>query len=54
LEDEKVMGTAHIALGNNLSMGGKVNVGIHLDGVIKKPDIFFDDKLIMKKGKLLV
>lgn len=54
LEDEKVMGTAHIALGNNLSMGGKVSVGIHLDGVIKKPDIWFDDKQIMKKGKLLV
>lgn len=54
LEDEKVMGTAHIALGNNLSMGGKVNVGIHIDGVIKKPDIWFDEKQIMKKGKLLI
>ncbi len=54
LEDEKVLGTAHIALGNNLSMGGKVSVGIHIDGVIKKPDIWFDNKQIMKKGKLLV
>ncbi len=54
LEDEKVLGTAHIALGNNLSMGGNVSVGIHLDGVIKKPDIWFDNKQIMKKGKLLV
>jgi len=54
LEDEKVMGTCHIALGNNLTMGGSVNVPIHLDGVIKKPTIFFDDKLIMKKGKLQI
>jgi len=54
LEDEKVMGTIHIALGNNKSMGGKVNVPIHLDGVVKKPTVKFDNKLIMKNGKLLV
>jgi aminopeptidase len=54
LEDEKVMGTVHIALGNNLSMGGNVNVPIHLDGVIKKPTVYLDDKVIMKNGKLLI
>lgn len=54
LEDEKVLGTAHIALGNNITMGGYVDVPIHLDGVIKKPTIFFDKKEIMRKGKLLV
>jgi len=54
LEDEKVLGTCHIALGNNKSMGGKVNVPIHIDGVIKKPTIYFDNKIIMKDGKLLV
>ncbi len=54
LEDEKVMGTVHIALGNNITMGGNVNVPIHLDGVIKKPTVFFDKKEIMRKGKLLI
>ncbi len=54
LEDEKVMGTVHIALGNNVSMGGKINVPIHLDGVIKEPTVFLDGKVIMKNGKLLV
>ncbi len=54
LEDEKVMGTIHIALGNNVSMGGSINVPIHLDGVVKKPTVWMDDKLIMKDGKLLV
>ena len=54
LEDEKVMGTIHIALGNNLSMGGKIDVPIHLDGVVKKPTVYMDDKLLMKNGKLLV
>ncbi len=54
LEDEKVLGTVHIALGNNISMGGNVNVPIHLDGVIKKPTVYLDGKKIMSNGKLLV
>lgn len=54
LEDEKVMGTVHIALGNNISMGGSVNVPIHLDGVMKKPTVYLDGRLLMKDGKLLV
>lgn len=54
LEDEKVMGTVHIALGNNISMGGSVNVPIHLDGVMKKPTVYLDDKILMKSGKLLL
>ncbi len=54
LEDEKVMGTIHIALGNNVSMGGSINVPIHLDGVVKKPTVWLDGNLLMKDGKLLV
>ncbi len=54
LEDEKVMGTIHIALGNNMSMGGTVDVPIHLDGIIKDPSLELDGKMIMDKGKLLV
>ncbi|MBD3204624.1 aminopeptidase [Candidatus Woesearchaeota archaeon] len=54
LEDEKVYGTCHIAFGNNKSYGGKVDVPIHLDCVIKKPDIYLDNKIIMKKGKLKI
>ncbi|MBI5730925.1 MAG: aminopeptidase [Ignavibacteriales bacterium] len=54
LEDEKVLGTIHIALGDNKSMGGLVDVPIHLDGVVKKPTVYFDEKIIMKNGKLLI
>jgi aminopeptidase len=54
LEDEKVYGTIHIAFGNNKSMGGNISVGSHLDGLIKQPDVYFDEKLIMEKGKLLI
>ena len=54
LEDEKVLGTVHIALGNNITMGGSVNVPIHLDGVITKPTVYFDGKVVMENGKLLM
>lgn len=54
LEDEKVLGTIHIALGDNKSMGGIVGVASHLDGLIKKPSLYFDGSLIMDKGKLLI
>lgn len=53
LEDEKVLGTAHIAFGNNKGMGGVIDVPIHIDGIIKSPDIYFDDYLIMKKGEFV-
>ncbi len=53
LEDEKVIGTVHIALGNNLSYGGTNDVPLHLDGVIKSPDVYVDGKVIMAKGKFI-
>lgn len=54
LEDEKVMGTIHIAFGDNKSMGGSVRVASHLDGLVKQPDVWFDDRLIMKAGRLVI
>jgi leucyl aminopeptidase (aminopeptidase T) len=54
LEVENVYGTIHIAFGNNKSMGGNISVGSHLDGLIKQPDVYFDGRLIMEKGKLLL
>ncbi len=54
LEDEKVLGTIHIVLGNNKSMGGDIDVPIHLDGVVKKPTIYIDGKILMKNGKLML
>jgi aminopeptidase len=53
IEDEKVMGTIHIAFGDNKSMGGSVRVASHLDGLIKKPTVWFDDRKIMENGTLL-
>ncbi len=51
IEDEKVMGTIHIAFGDNKSMGGTVRVASHLDGLVKFPNVWFDDEMIMKEGK---
>jgi aminopeptidase len=53
LEDEKVFGTVHIAFGNNLTMGGRISVNLHMDGLVKEPDVYFDDELIMEKGKMV-
>lgn len=53
LEDEKMLGTVHIALGNNLSFGGDNDVPLHLDGVILKPDIYVDEKKIMNDGEFV-
>ncbi len=44
LEDEKVGGTVHIALGDNSTFGGDVIAGIHLDGIITKPRLFVDEE----------
>jgi aminopeptidase len=54
LEDEKVLGTIHVAFGNNLAFGGKNNARIHLDAVIRKPSVWLDGQMIMRKGKFLV
>jgi aminopeptidase len=54
LEDEKVMGTIHIAFGDNKSMGGSVRVASHLDGLVKRPSVWFDERQVMEEGRLLV
>jgi len=53
LEDEKAIGTIHIAIGDNRSMGGKVAVPLHLDAVLLKPTLILDGKVVMRNGKLL-
>jgi len=52
LEDEKVLGTVHIALGNNLSMGGYIDVPLHLDGVLLNPIVEVDGKILLADGKI--
>jgi leucyl aminopeptidase (aminopeptidase T) len=44
--DEKVMGTAHVALGSNHWFGGNIYSSIHLDQVFKNPEITVDGRLL--------
>jgi len=53
LNDEKSYGTCHVAFGDNINLGGKNKSNIHIDGVINKPTIYFDNKMIMNHGKLI-
>ena len=50
LEDEKVKGTIHIAFGNSASMGGNNQVPVHIDCMIRQPDVFADGVQVMEKG----
>lgn len=52
LEDEKVGGTIHIAIGDNSTFGGSVESEIHLDGIVTaSPQLFVDEKKVeLPKG----
>ena len=45
LEDEKVAGTVHIAVGDNSSFGGDVVADVHLDGIITEPTMYVDGRI---------
>jgi leucyl aminopeptidase (aminopeptidase T) len=44
--DEKAYGTAHIGIGSNYWFGGPIRTIIHLDQVIRDPQIYADGKLL--------
>ena len=54
LEDEKVLGTVHIAIGDNSTFGGVVKTPLHIDGIIKTPTLAIDGQMIIKNGKHLI
>jgi leucyl aminopeptidase (aminopeptidase T) len=47
LEDEKVLGTCHIAFGNNRFFGGTNQVDFHMDCVMRAPTIIVDGLTIV-------
>ncbi len=53
LEDEKVLGTIHIAFGDNSNFGGRVRVPSHQDGIIRCPTVVIDGTALIRDGKLL-
>ncbi len=53
LEDEKVLGTAHVAFGANASFGGKIQVPCHIDGIMIEPTVTLEGKKILNQGRLM-
>jgi len=56
LVDEKVLGSIHIAIGNNKgpAYGGKNDSSIHWDLIMMNPTVTIDGKTVMKDGKLAI
>jgi leucyl aminopeptidase (aminopeptidase T) len=54
LEDEKILGTIHVAFGDNHSFGGTIRVSSHQDGIVLKPTVRIDGTTVLEDGELLV
>jgi leucyl aminopeptidase (aminopeptidase T) len=54
LEDEKILGTAHVAFGASAAIGGTVQVPVHLDCVVMQPTVEIDGATIVHAGELVV
>jgi len=53
LEDEKILGSAHVAFGASAAIGGTVQVPVHLDCVVMQPTVEVDGTLIVETGELV-
>jgi aminopeptidase len=49
-EDRIVLGTVHFGFGKSTPFGGKIDIDSYVEGVVKKPTVYFDDELIMQDG----
>lgn len=50
--DEKAIGTIHVAIGNNVQMGGVSEASIHIDFNLYKPTVKADNSLVMEEGRI--
>ncbi len=53
-EEKKGLGRVHVALGNNLMLGGKTESKLHLDGVMLEPTVTVDDQIIVEDGEVKI
>jgi leucyl aminopeptidase (aminopeptidase T) len=54
LEDEKMLGTVHIAFGASAGIGGTVSVPIHIDSVVLKPTLTVGGTPVISQGRFLL
>lgn len=52
-EDELSTGTAYLALGRNINLGGTIDAPVRVGCVFNRPNIFIDDELIVHNGKYI-
>jgi leucyl aminopeptidase (aminopeptidase T) len=53
LEDEKILGSAHVAFGASAAIGGTVQVPVHLDCVVLEPTVEVDGVAVVQAGELV-
>lgn len=53
-EEKKARGNVHIAIGDNVFYGGSVSCSIHIDMVIYRPTVTFDDQVVVRDGEIQV
>ena len=49
--DEGAFGHLHFGFGSNYTVGGKNKINFHVDMIIKEPEVYIDNKLILKNYK---
>jgi len=54
LEDEKILGTAHVAFGASAGIGGTVTVPVHLDVVVLEPSLRIGTTQVLDAGRYLL
>jgi leucyl aminopeptidase (aminopeptidase T) len=54
LEDEKILGTIHIAFGASIAIGGTVSVPIHLDCVVTEASLSIDGTQVLDEGRFVL
>ena len=54
LEDEKILGTVHVAFGASAGIGGTVSVPIHLDVVILEASLEVDGQPVLDRGRYVL
>jgi leucyl aminopeptidase (aminopeptidase T) len=54
LEDEKVLGTVHVAFGASAGIGGTVNVPVHEDAVVVDPTLTIGGTTVIDGGRFVL
>jgi leucyl aminopeptidase (aminopeptidase T) len=50
LEDEKALGTIHLAFGTSAGIGGVNRSSVHIDGMVLRPTVELDGRVLLEDG----